>query len=277
MTILRNGIGSSVESPYDLMKSIQPQSPGSPTSQPKYDFDGNDNGQVWLSRVARRRGVQLIYADAGSAPGYMKNNNNDSFGGYLCGVTGISCTSGDWKQAYASYLVAYLKFYFDAGIAVNQVGFLNEPDLNTSYASMLSSGKQAAEFLRVFHPTLKASGLNTSIVCCDGGGWEDGRQQLEELKSAGAEEMLDIVSAHGYKQNPSLPFDTSKRVWQTEWADLNGPATLAWYRNGSSGEGLTWALNIQQAYAVSNVSAFLYWLGAGNESTNSALILLRKR
>jgi hypothetical protein len=54
------------------------------------------------------------------------------------------------------------------------------------------------------------------------------------------------------------------------------PATLAWYRNGSEGEGLTWALNIQNAYATSNVSAFLYWIGAGNTTTNSALILLHK-
>jgi O-glycosyl hydrolase len=63
---------------------------------------------------------------------------------------------------------------------------------------------------------------------------------------------------------------------QTEWADLMTPATLAWYRNGSEGEGLTWALNIQNAYATSNVSAFLYWIGAGNTTTNSALILLHK-
>jgi hypothetical protein len=63
---------------------------------------------------------------------------------------------------------------------------------------------------------------------------------------------------------------------QTEWADLEGSATLAWYNNGSTGEGLTWALNIHNAFVNANVSAFLYWIGAGNTTTNSALILLRK-
>jgi hypothetical protein len=51
---------------------------------------------------------------------------------------------------------------------------------------------------------------------------------------------------------------------------------MSWHRNGSTGEGLTWALNIQKAYTTSNVSAFFYWLGAGNGTTNSALILLQK-
>jgi O-glycosyl hydrolase len=130
LTILRNGIGSSVESPYDLMKSIQPLSPGIlSSSTPSYSWDGDDNGQVRLTRDAIARGVKMIYADAWSAPGYMKNNSNDSHGGSLCGVMEVNCTSGDWRTAYAEYLVQYLKFYEKEGIHVDHVGFLNEPDL----------------------------------------------------------------------------------------------------------------------------------------------------
>lgn len=73
-----------------------------------------------------------------------------------------------------------------------------------------------------------------------------------------------------------------------------GNTTLAWYNESLPGEGrertnephcgkemliafsgLTWANNIQSAYAVSNVSAFLYWIGASNSTTNSNLIRLR--
>jgi len=129
LTILRNGIGSSMESPYDLMKSIQPLSPGLPGSSPDYTWDGDDNGQVRLTRDAIARGLKTVYADAWSAPGYMKNNSNDSRGGSLCGVRGVSCTSGDWKSAYAEYLVQYLEFYEKEGIHIDHVGFLNEPDL----------------------------------------------------------------------------------------------------------------------------------------------------
>ena len=53
-----------------------------------------------------------------------------------------------------------------------------------------------------------------------------------------------------------------------------GPHTLAWHEIGAPGEGLVWANNIQQLFAVSNVSATLYWIGADNTTSNSALILL---
>lgn len=135
-TILRNGIGSSLVNPYDLMKSIETVSPGYSNATPHYDWEGTvkpgfglDNGQVRLTKDALARGVQKVYADAWSAPGFMKNNSNDDYGGYLCGVTGIECSTGDWRQAYANYLVQYLKFYEQEGISIDYVGFLNEPDL----------------------------------------------------------------------------------------------------------------------------------------------------
>ncbi|KAK4499809.1 hypothetical protein PRZ48_007995 [Zasmidium cellare] len=281
MTILRNGIGSSLTNPYDLMKSIETVTPASPNATPNYDWQGTtkpgfglDNGQLQLTKDAIARGVRTIYSDAWSAPGFMKNNSNDSNGGYLCGVSGIECSSGDWRQAYADYLLQYFKYYEAEGVAIDYVGFLNEPDLNVTYASMLSSGQQAADFLEVFSPTLEASGLKTKIACCDGSGWEEERSRLEGIQQAGAESTLGIVTAHGYSSPLSTPFSTSKPVWQTEWADLDGPQTYAWYYNGSTGEGLTWANHIQQAFAVSNVSAFLSWIGAGNTTSNSALVLL---
>ena len=136
LTILRNGIGSSLSNPYDLMKTIEPKSPGLPDATPHYNWQGTrkpgfglDSGQLRMTKDALARGVQKVYADAWSAPGFMKNNSNDSYGGYLCGVSGIDCPSGDWRQAYANYLVQYLRFYEQEGISIDYVGFLNEPDL----------------------------------------------------------------------------------------------------------------------------------------------------
>jgi O-glycosyl hydrolase len=137
LTILRHGIGSSTNNPYDLMKSIAPISPGSPSAKSSYEWDGDDNGQVRLTKDAIARGAKTIYADAWSAPGYMKNNSNDSNGGSLCGVRGVNCTSGDWRTAYANYLVQYLRLYEQEGIHVDHVGFLNEPDLK--YVSLVGA------------------------------------------------------------------------------------------------------------------------------------------
>ena len=42
-------------------------------------------------------------------------------------VSGTNC--GDWKQAYANYLVKYIQLYAEAGVKVTHLGFLNEPDM----------------------------------------------------------------------------------------------------------------------------------------------------
>jgi len=89
--------------------------------------------------------------------------------------------------------------------------------LSVSYASMLSDGQQAADFLKVLYPTVKASGLKTEIACCDGSGWEQQRERLDGLEAAGAEYTLGLVTAHGYSSPPSTPFDTTGKVWETEW------------------------------------------------------------
>lgn len=105
LTILRNGIGSSPDMSSDHMVSIAPKSPGSPSRPLIYAWDGSDNKQLWVAQEAvHTYGVPTIYADAWSAPGYMKTNGNDANGGSLCGVPGASCSSGDWRQAYADYL-----------------------------------------------------------------------------------------------------------------------------------------------------------------------------
>lgn len=122
-TIVRNRIGSGGSG-----DSILPTSPGSPSGTPTYSWNNDDSGQVWLSQEAMKYGVKTFYADAWSAPGFMKTNGVETNGGYLCGTTGHSCSSGDWRQAYANFLVKYVQYYKDAGIPVTHLGFLNEPD-----------------------------------------------------------------------------------------------------------------------------------------------------
>ena len=70
-----------------------------------------------------------VIADAWSAPPFMKTNDEEIYAGYICGVSGTDCTTGDWRQAYANYLVQYIKFYAKEGIPIKYIGFLNEPDL----------------------------------------------------------------------------------------------------------------------------------------------------
>lgn len=274
-TILRNGIGSSNTSDSNFMNSIEPFSPGSPNAKPHYVWDRNNSGQFPLAQQAYARGLQTLYGNAWSAPGYMKTNQDENNGGYLCGVTDASCASGDWKQAYANYLVQWARFYKESGIKVTNIGFLNEPQEDVTYASMLSDGTQAADFVRVLARTIKDSGLDLKINCCDGVGWEQQESMMPGLLAGPdpAINYLSVITGHGYSSPPNFTLSTNLKTWMTEWADLTGDYTpYTFFENGGPGEGLTWARNIQVAFVQANVSAFLYWEGAENSTTNSALI-----
>jgi len=66
--ILRNRIGSGTTS----SDSILPNNPGCPTCAPNYAWGSGDTGQVWLTKEAIKRGLKYVYANAWSAPGFMK-------------------------------------------------------------------------------------------------------------------------------------------------------------------------------------------------------------
>lgn len=72
-SIIRNRIGSGGSG-----DSIEPTSPGAPGNTPAYTWDNDDSGQVWFSKQASSYGVKTIYADAWSAPGFMKTSGSDA-------------------------------------------------------------------------------------------------------------------------------------------------------------------------------------------------------
>ena len=267
LSILRLGIGSSPDGPYDLMRSIQPTDPGGPTARPRYEWDGYDGGQVWLAKQAQAYGVRRFYADAWSAPGYMKTNGVDTNGGELCGVPGTSCP--DWRQAYANYLVQYARFYAGEGIRITDLGFTNEPDLSVSYASMRFTGPQAADFVTVLGPTIARSGLRMNLLCCDAAGWT----QQEELTRAieadpAARRWVDVHTGHSYVSPADRPLPTRKPVWMSEW----GPSGTTWnesWDDGSAYSGIVVAENIHDTLTLAHANAYVYWFGASLGATRA--------
>ena len=159
----------------------------------------------------------------------MKTNNRDTNGGSICGVSGASCSSGDWRQAYADYLVAYVKFYAAAGVPISHLGFLNEPDYTASYASMQSNGNQAADFIKILAPTLAAANLSSQvgITCCDSMNWGNQATMVSAIRAAGAEQYLKAVTSHSYTGVPSGAMNSRAPVWLSEQCDLNGQWTTA--------------------------------------------------
>ncbi len=265
-TILRNIISS------DSTNTIEPNSPGSPTAPAQYVWNGYDTGQVWLSQQAQLYGVRQIYADAWSAPGFMKTSGTEANGGTLCGVPGATCSSGDWRQAYANYLAQYIRDYLSVGVRIATVGFLNEPNLTTSYSSMVVDPAQAADFVKVLGPTLRAGRLPVQIACCDAEGWDLAPGYTSAIMNdPQARAYVHTMTSHGYTGAPSFPLDTgNKHIWQTEWANF---ATFdpAW-DDGTDAAGFTWAQRIYTGLTAGNLSAFLHWWGVNTSDTNSGLI-----
>jgi O-glycosyl hydrolase len=265
LTILRNEIGATNGN------TIEPNNPGGPNATPNYlslAQINQDMGQLWFAQqIKSRYGVTNIYADAWSAPGYMKTNNSVSGGGQVCGA-GASCSSGDWRQAYSNYLVQYAKDYAAAGVPLTYLGPSNEPDYTTNYDSMSMSPAQMASLLDVLGPTVKNSGLSTQVTCCAPTGWPkagDYARAIEADPTALA--AVAMVGGHGYSGAPTSPLPGwNKQAWQTEWSTFEGFST-AW-DDGSGASGLSWAQHIHQGLTGANLNAFLYWWGSTTPQEN---------
>ena len=220
LSILRNDIGSNSSSTDGSVFSILDACPSTPAGPFNYTWDGNDTCQVELSKTALQYNPDLfIYADAWSAPGCMKNVGTDDDAGLLCGVRGSygsdgegsqsrssapsQCNNTNWRQAYADYLVQYVKYYQQEGIKVSMLGAYNEPDFNpVTYASMESDGLQAKDFLEVLYPTVKATFPDMKVSCCDATGARQERTLLYELLKAGGGHLFDVaVSKNASKRD----------------------------------------------------------------------------
>ncbi|AXB42337.1 glycoside hydrolase family 30 protein [Amycolatopsis albispora] len=251
--------------------SIQPEDPGGPGAEPRYVWDGDNEGQVWLAREAKAYGVNRFYANAWSAPGYMKTNGDEANGGTLCGLAGTSCASGDWRTAYANYLVKYAEFYAGEGIRITDLGFTNEPDYTATYSSMRFTPAQATEFTKVLGPIAATAGL--AVACCNSFGWTHQRDYTAAIEADPvARELVTTHTGHTYASQVTGPLPTSRRTWMSEWS----PDGTTWNENwddGSGYDGFTVAKAVHTALTTGNTSGYVYWYGASVGTTRGLIQL----
>ncbi|MGE5137615.1 MAG: glycoside hydrolase family 30 protein [Gemmatimonadota bacterium] len=275
LTILRNEISA------DKGFTIEPKAPGSPNAKPSYltlAEVGQDQGQLWFAKqIKADYGVSDVFADAWSAPAFMKTNHSAINGGTLCGVEGASCKSGDWRRAYAGYLVQYAKDYAAAGVPLTYLGPENEPNLSVGQDSMIMSPAQTGSFMAILGATLARSGLPTRAECCATISWNYAQQYAAAIEtSQQASTATALFTSHGYFAEPGSPLrGWSKPVWQTEWAPFGfQPWDPAW-DDGSPSSGFTWAQNIYTGLTAANLGGFLYLWGAstsGLTGPNTGLV-----
>jgi O-glycosyl hydrolase len=254
--------------------TIEPNAPSSPSATPAYipmSQTSEDLGQLWLAQTIKRDyGVTNVFADAWSAPGFMKDNNTQIGAGTLCGAPGVTCPSGDWRQAYANYLVQYAKDYAAAGVPLSYVGPVNEPTWNAVfYDGMLMTPAQLANFMDVLGPTLAKSRFQTrgtKAECCASIGWDAAQQDAAAIEADPvASHYTPLFTSHGYSAAPDSPLaGWNKQVWETEWTTFNGTFDPQW--DGGNDSGMAWAQNIYNGLVNANLNAFLFWWGIGDST-----------
>jgi len=275
LTILRNEISA------DSGSTIEPNAPSSPSAAPAYlplSSINSDQGQLWFAQqIKADYGVTNVFADAWSPPAFMKTNNSAINGGTLCGVPGAACGSGDWRRAYANYLVQYAKDYSAAGIPLTYVGPENEANLSTSYDSMQLSPSQTANFLDILGPTVASSGLATAVECCATEGFDYAQQYAAAIEAdAMANSYTKLFTSHGYTQAPETISGWSKPAWESEWFHFSSAGWDTAWDDGTADSGITWAQNIYNGLASANLNAFLFWYGSNTPSIggNGSLLML---
>src|SRR5580658_4357072 len=264
LTILRNEISA------DSGDTIEPTAPSSPSAAPSYvslASINQDMGQLWFAQQIKARfGVTNVFADAWSAPAFMKTNDSPDNGGAVCGMSGATCSSGNWEQAYANYLKQYAADYASAGDPLTYVGPENEANLSTSYDSMQITPAQTAQFLDVLGPTM--AGTGTGVECCATEGWDYAQQYAAAIEAdPTASADTAVFTSHGYTEAPTTPLSGwSKPAWESEWSTFEtwDPA----WDDGTDASGMSWAQNIYNGLANANLGAFLYWWGSTTPSEN---------
>lgn len=266
LTIQRNEISA------DVGTTIEPTAPASPSAPPAYlplSAIDSDGGQLWWDQTIKKDfGVTDVFADAWSAPAFMKTNDSADNGGTLCGVPGATCASGDWRQAYANYLAKYAKDYAAAGVPLSYVGPENEANIGPDYDSMIMSPAQTANFLQYLGPTMAASRTGTRVECCATEGWDYAQQYAAAIEAdPAANAWTALFTSHGYTEAPASPLaGWTKPVWETEWSTFEtwDPA----WDDGTDASGFSWAQRIYTGLTSANLSAFLYWWGMSQTTEN---------
>ena len=284
LSILRLAIGSSPDMLYDHMRSIAPHDPGGPLAPPLYEWDGDDGGQLWAAREAMRYGVRRFLACAWSAPGYMLTGGKDTGGGELRGLPGTPRDGGDWRAAYADYLLRWVHCYREEGIPVTDLGFTNEPDVfrvfaeeRIAHAAMRMDPAQVVDFVKVLGPAVERSGIPLSIVAADALTWagQAGYSAAIEADPEAAR-WVSIHTGHNYFEPARTPLPTARPTWMTEWdPDVLGNTWVPGWDSDHRADAIHLAEEIHDTLTGAGVSGYVYWFGASVDGTCALLRLDR--
>lgn len=204
-----------------------------------YHWD-RDSAQIRIMRLIKQKRPDAIFeAFSNSAPWFMTES------GCVAGNSDASKDNlrPDCYEAFAHYLVDVCRHIKEAyGIEFTTLDPFNEPETNYWPASGSQEGchfdlQSQIAFIKVLHPILKASGLNTEISAADETSVSQSITDIKAYHEAGVLPLLGQFNTHTYSGTAlekaelgTLAKSFGIKLWQSE--------------TGSGGKGLQGNLNM---------------------------------
>jgi glucuronoarabinoxylan endo-1,4-beta-xylanase len=264
LSIIRNQINSKSADLDPDYGTIEPR-------KNVFDFD-HDEGQIWLMKEAKGRGVSTFISTAFSPPAWMKHNNS-TIDDEDPPKPERNRLRRDRRDDYAEYLARYVREYrarFD--IEIYAISPANEPEISAAYQSCTWTPTDLRDFIRDFlKPALDSQRVSTRLIAPESWAWSEslGATTIESDPQTNA--LTQIIGLHNYNLDPVTnepaisPGATAqtnalnKRLWMTEVSSLEDDPSMR--------DALVWAKTIHKHMVIADVNAWLWWWGALGEAT----------
>lgn len=268
-----------------------------------YDWT-KQKGQQWFLQAAKKRGLNNFLAFSISPPVQFTIDNKSH------GLGGANLNLKQGKEtAYANFMVDVVKHFNQAGFHMPYLSPFNEPQWNwgdkkTSQEGTAATNKEIADFVRILGP--KLNGTSVKIALGEAAQWNflsepynhDRGNQIKDFFSPQAANyvgnvpnMENLLSAHSYfttcpdtsllkyrydVMSAKNKFAPSLRLWQSEFGVLGN--ICGKYNGGPRNTGIDYGLYVAKVIyhdlAITNVSAWQWWLAVSPYNYSDALVYI---
>ncbi len=164
------------------------------------------NAFDWESmRRMKAMGVETFILTSWSAPGWMKDNHNESWfkGNVVPWEEAPNRTSPFYYDEWAEYFVAaYRMFEEEAGIKLAGIGIQNEPAFYEPYPSAILSPEEFARIIAVLGKRLEDEGIETKLFMPEQVFSQNNYSMAEYMTAVNAnpdaDKYTDVIAVHGY-------------------------------------------------------------------------------
>ena len=246
-----NQAGLSVVQIVSDMRSFTDDGNPNTTFQGRWHFNyGFEKRTKWLGqRAANYSAVTHIIARMHSPPAWMKDNQHLNFGGYL---------KSKYYPTYAQAYKEWVAMYRSWNIPINWVTVANEPDVAGDYPTCLYTPMGLSAVTKYLDDRMNEIDTDIKILAPEGGGYSSS-YDLFMMMDDNAQQRVDYITTHSYKDVEDILADVGLPVFQTEI-----------YNGYGNSHDMVQAIEMVRDFLYPSLSrgesVWLYWLAIVSEN-----------